>query len=50
MREEFGEVVEDINKYKRQGGEAPAGDFNPRIGEASIPNENIGQCGEVTES
>ena len=24
------------------------GDFNSRIGKASNPNENTGQCGEVT--
>ena len=48
--QKFREISVDVQKYKRQGEVVLVGDFNPRIGKASNPNENIGQYGEETKN
>ena len=50
VQKKFGEVAVDLRKYKRQGEEVLMGDFNSGIGNASNPNENIGQYGNVTNN
>ena len=49
IQRKFREVaVVDVQKYKRQGEVVLVGVFSSRLGKASDPNENVGQCGEAT--
>ena len=49
IQRKFGEVAEDVQKYKKQRKVVLVGDFSSRIGKASKMNANIGQYGEVTK-
>ena len=46
IQRRFGEIAEDVQKYKKQGEVMLVGDFNARVGKASRPDDIIGQYGE----
>ena len=46
IQRRFGEIANDVQKYKRQGEVMLVGDFNAREGKASRPDDIIGQYEE----